>query len=182
MRQASDGPVYCVGIATPLGWVRIVTSEAGLRELAFTDDRPTASATTPPPLRKVAAWVAAYFAGDAPPFDGPLDLRGSAFEQRVWAIVRTIGFGQMRSYGSIARALGEPGAARAVGRANGRNPAALVVPCHRVVGADGSLTGYAGGLERKAALLAHEGGGLFGAAGQHPRLGGTRKSEHATGS
>lgn len=94
-----------------------------------------------------------YFAGRRREFDLELDLRGSVFEQRVWAALREIPYGETRSYGQIATAIGAPGQARAVGAANGRNPIAVVVPCHRVIGADGSLTGYAGGLERKRLLL-----------------------------
>ena len=90
-----------------------------------------------------------YFAGARREFDLELELRGSEFERRVWDALRQIPYGETRAYGEIAIAIGAPGQARAVGAANGRNPIAVVVPCHRVIGADGSLTGYAGGLERK---------------------------------
>ena len=90
-------------------------------------------------------------------FDLPLDPRGTAFELRVWAALRTIPYGETRSYGAIAAAIGSPQAARAVGMANHRNPLPILIPCHRVIGADGSLTGYAGGLETKRRLLALEG-------------------------
>lgn len=94
-----------------------------------------------------------YFAGACTDFDLPLAPRGSAFERRVWALLTKIPHGETRTYGQLALELGEPGSAQAVGNANGWNPISIVVPCHRVVGASGSLTGYAGGLERKRFLL-----------------------------
>ena len=97
-----------------------------------------------------------YFAGDRVEFDLELDPAGTPWQRCVWAALRDIPHGETRSYGEIARALGAPGASRAVGHANGRNPISIVVPCHRVVGSDGRLTGYGGGVERKAALLALE--------------------------
>lgn len=99
-----------------------------------------------------------YWAGRLRAFDVPLAVRGTPFQQSVWAVLRTIPYGVTWSYGQLAAALGRPGAARAVGLANGRNPVGIVVPCHRVVGSTGSLTGYGGGLERKRFLLAHEAG------------------------
>ncbi len=95
----------------------------------------------------------AYFAGELVDFEIELDLRGSEFQRRVWQALLTIPYGETRSYGEIAEQIGAPGAARAVGLANGRNPIAIVVPCHRVIGASGSLTGYGGGLDRKRTLL-----------------------------
>lgn len=97
--------------------------------------------------------LAAYFAGELTDFDIELDLRGSEFQQRVWKALTTIPYGETRSYGEIAEQIGAPGAARAVGLANGHNPIAIIVPCHRVIGASGKLTGYGGGLHRKQALL-----------------------------
>jgi methylated-DNA-[protein]-cysteine S-methyltransferase len=98
-----------------------------------------------------------YFAGARRTFDLPLAARGTPFERRVWEALRDIPFGRTVSYGELARTLGEPGSARAVGAANGRNPVPIVVPCHRVIGANGSLVGFGGGLERKRWLLEHEG-------------------------
>jgi methylated-DNA-[protein]-cysteine S-methyltransferase len=95
----------------------------------------------------------AYFAGELVDFDVELDLRGTEFQQRVWKALLTIPYGETRSYGEIAEQIGAPGAARAVGLANGHNPIAIIVPCHRVIGASGRLTGYGGGLERKQTLL-----------------------------
>ena len=97
--------------------------------------------------------LGAYFAGELTDFDLQLDLRGTDFQQRVWKALLTIPYGETRSYGEIAEQIGASGSARAVGLANGHNPIAIVVPCHRVIGASGSLTGYGGGLERKQTLL-----------------------------
>lgn len=107
-------------------------------------------------LVHVVAQLQAYFAGELIDFDFPMELRGSDFQRRVWAALCEIPYGQTISYGELARWVGNPKASRAVGLANGRNPIAIVVPCHRVIGADGSLTGYGGGLERKVWLLEHE--------------------------
>ena len=98
----------------------------------------------------------AYFAGELTDFELELDLQGTEFQRRVWQALLTIPFGETRSYGDIAQQIGAPGAARAVGLANGHNPIAIIVPCHRVIGASGSLTGYGGGLDRKRSLLALE--------------------------
>jgi methylated-DNA-[protein]-cysteine S-methyltransferase len=95
----------------------------------------------------------AYFAGDRTEFDLELDLVGTQFQRRVWAALQAIPYGETRSYGEIARQIGSPRACRAVGLANGHNPIGIIVPCHRVIGSNGSLTGYGGGLGRKRALL-----------------------------
>ncbi|KMN48345.1 methylated-DNA--[protein]-cysteine S-methyltransferase [Chromobacterium violaceum] len=107
-------------------------------------------------LAEVARQLAEYQAGDRQTFDLPLAPQGTPFQQKVWAALREIPYGRTVSYGELALALGCPDGARAVGRANATNPIALIVPCHRVLGADGSLTGYAGGLPLKAALLRFE--------------------------
>jgi methylated-DNA-[protein]-cysteine S-methyltransferase len=98
-----------------------------------------------------------YFAGERTRFDLRLAPRGTPFQERVWKALLTVGFGRTASYGEIARAIGRPEASRAVGAANGKNPIAIIIPCHRIIGASGSLVGYAGGLPRKKWLLAHEG-------------------------
>lgn len=109
------------------------------------------------PFARVREQLEQYFAGERLAFDVPLSLdRGSAFFQSVWRSLLEIPYGATASYGELARKLGRPSAARAVGLANGRNPIAIIVPCHRVIGAGGDLTGYAGGLERKRFLLEHE--------------------------
>jgi O-6-methylguanine DNA methyltransferase len=108
-------------------------------------------------LTRTRDWLAEYFIGAPAADDLPLDMRGAPFELRVWAALRTIPKGETTTYGEIARRVESPGASRAVGMANGANPIALIVPCHRVIGSNGTLTGYGGGLDRKAWLLAHEG-------------------------
>ena len=105
------------------------------------------------PFAAVRAQLAAYFAGERRAFDLPLRAEGTAFQRRVWAALSEIPYGQTTSYAALAHRLGNPGAVRAVGAANARNPLSIVVPCHRVVGAGGALTGYGGGVERKRALL-----------------------------
>jgi methylated-DNA-[protein]-cysteine S-methyltransferase len=108
-------------------------------------------------IARTRAWLAAYFDGaSAEVGDLPLDMRGAEFEKRVWRALLAIPPGATTSYGAIAKALGSPNASRAVGAANGANPVAIIVPCHRVVGSNGSLTGYGGGLDRKTWLIDHE--------------------------
>ena len=106
--------------------------------------------------QKVFFQLQEYFSGQRRTFDVPYELRGTEFQKKVWAALETIPYGQTRSYGDIARMVGSPKAVRAVGAANGKNPLWIVVPCHRVIGADGTLTGYAGGLWRKEKLIAAE--------------------------
>ncbi|MCH2558776.1 MAG: methylated-DNA--[protein]-cysteine S-methyltransferase [Alcanivorax sp.] len=108
------------------------------------------------PFHAAREQLAAYFAGELHAFDLPLAPTGSAFQQSVWRALMDIPYGDTASYGELAQRLGKPGAARAVGLANGRNPLGIIVPCHRVIGANGTLTGYGGGLERKQWLLDHE--------------------------
>lgn len=113
---------------------------------------------TPGAFADAAAQVDAYFAGERTTFDIPLALHdlGTPFEREVWSALLTVPFGATTTYKALAALLGRPGAARAVGRANARNPVAIIVPCHRVIGSAGALTGYAGGVDRKRRLLAHE--------------------------
>lgn len=111
-----------------------------------------------------------YFAGRRRRFELPLAPEGSPFQQRVWAVLQSIPYGETRSYGELARALGRPGASRAVGAANGANPIPIVIPCHRVIGADGSLTGFGGGLEAKKLLLDLEARHRPGRPGEQMRL------------
>ena len=123
-------------------------------ELGLTDS-PSPDA---PPLRDARVQLERYFASVLTEFDLPLAPDGTPFQLRVWDELRRIPYGESVSYGELARRIGRPGDARAVGLANGRNPIAVVVPCHRVIGADGSLTGFGGGIERKRALLELEAG------------------------
>jgi methylated-DNA-[protein]-cysteine S-methyltransferase len=109
------------------------------------------------PLPEAARQLKEYFAGKRREFDLPLRMQGTEFQQRVWQELTKIPFGETRSYGQLAKRLNNPNGSRAVGLANGRNPIAIIVPCHRVIGADGSLTGFGGGIDRKEWLLSHEG-------------------------
>ena len=156
-------------IATPLGEVLLVTdAEGAVRALDFADyeDRmnrllarhaPKAERVAGRAPEAVRGAVAAYFAGDTRALDGLATRTGGTdFQKAVWAALRAIPAGETRSYGQLAAAIGSPRAVRAAGLANGQNPIAVIVPCHRVIGANGTLTGYAGGLERKKWLLAHE--------------------------
>jgi methylated-DNA-[protein]-cysteine S-methyltransferase len=139
-------------------------SPAGLNSLCFDGQKhapdPSVWPSDPdhPVLQQTVQWLDLYFRGRVRPFDAPLDLSGgSAFQQAVWQALLAIAPGHTCSYGALATALGRPGAARAVGAAVGQNPISLIVPCHRVIGANAQLTGYAGGLDRKAWLLQLEG-------------------------
>jgi len=113
------------------------------------------------PFGEATAQLQAYFAGELKEFDLPLRLAGTPFQRSVWDQLRKIPYGEIRSYGELADALGNPKASRAVGLANGKNPIGIIVPCHRVVGANGGLTGYGGGLDRKKRLLDFESGGAL---------------------
>ncbi len=125
---------------------------------AFTESTAKWTRGRKPALRRAySAQLGAYFAGELKEFDLPLLLEGTEFQRKVWEALCGIPYGVTTSYGELARRLGEPQASRAVGLANGSNPISIVVPCHRVIGANGSLTGYGGGLERKEWLLKHEG-------------------------
>jgi methylated-DNA-[protein]-cysteine S-methyltransferase len=110
------------------------------------------------PLRQAKSELAEYFGGERERFETALAPEGTPFQQDVWKAISTVGFGETITYGELARRTGCPGSARAAGAATGRNPISIIVPCHRIVGSNGSLTGYAGGLERKRALLALESG------------------------
>ncbi|MDQ7993602.1 MAG: methylated-DNA--[protein]-cysteine S-methyltransferase [Propionicimonas sp.] len=151
-------------VDSPIGPLRLVATDSGLTAIEFSPfggRDPGDRHDEHPVLTKAAAQLAEYFAGDRTEFDLPLAPAGTAFQQRVWAELRRVGYGRTASYGEIAHRLGLTNAAsRAVGLANGRNPLPIVVPCHRVIGADGSLTGYAGGIQRKRALLDLENPGL----------------------
>lgn len=146
---------------TPIGRLLLAGDDAGLRHIDFEHGRyPTSIGDDwerrPSAFGAVRAQLAAYFAGRLTEFDLPLAPRGTAFQLAVWQQLRAIPYGATTSYGEIARRLGVESASRAVGAANGRNPLPIVVPCHRVIGADGSLTGFGGGLPLKKRLLALE--------------------------
>lgn len=148
-------------IDSPLGMLTLAGAGDTLQYLhmaaqAHEPDREYWRLGPPGAFAEAVEQLAAYFAGQRTEFDLALNPYGTEFQRRVWAALRTIPYGETRSYSQIAVQIGSPGAARAVGLANGRNPIAIIVPCHRVIGSSGSLTGYAGGIDRKMQLLALE--------------------------
>ena len=165
--------VYFDFVDSPLGRLRLTAGCDGLASIGFDGDR-YAPPQDPawvrgsafPVLRRAAAQLRAYFALERNTFDLPLAPVGTPFQRTVWTVISTVRAGETISYAELARRSGHPGSARAAGAATGRNPLAIVVPCHRIVGSNGSLTGYAGGLDRKRALLALEqkGAGMRSAA------------------
>lgn len=157
---ASDGEAWAT-LASPLGAITVVVDAAGMLRrvlLPGTRERGHPSGPQDPgACGPVLEQLAAYFQGRLRRFELKVVPDGTAFQRRVWALVQQIPWGETRTYGELAERLGGRGLARAVGAANAANPVPIVIPCHRVLGRDGGLTGYAGGLELKRALLAHEG-------------------------
>jgi methylated-DNA-[protein]-cysteine S-methyltransferase len=150
-------------IDSPVGKLELVASEKALVAILWENDAPervrlseVVKSKTNRVLDQTERQLAEYFAGKRRSFTVPLDLRGTSFQTNVWEALLAIPFGETRSYGELARLLGNPRAARAVGAATGKNPVSIVVPCHRVIGAAGELTGFAGGLDAKVSLLALE--------------------------
>ncbi|AXC12998.1 Methylated-DNA--protein-cysteine methyltransferase [Acidisarcina polymorpha] len=151
-------------VASPIGPLKVVASETGLVAILWENDSPRRvrlSELVERPdhalLTRTEKELDEYFAGKRDAFTVPLDMRGTQFQKEVWAALLEIPFGETRTYGQLAIQLGNPKATRAVGAANGRNPLAILVPCHRVIGFSGKLTGFAGGLDAKAHLLRLEG-------------------------
>jgi methylated-DNA-[protein]-cysteine S-methyltransferase len=155
---------------SPIGELVLAASDAALKGVLFPQPRNRVTPAERPEwvedaghgpagalLAHVRRQLTEYFDGTRTTFDLPVDAAGSAFERRVWDLLRAIPYGATTSYGELARRLGDPRATRAVGAANGKNPIPIIVPCHRVVGARGELTGFGGGLDRKRWLLEHEG-------------------------
>jgi methylated-DNA-[protein]-cysteine S-methyltransferase len=150
-------------IDSPVGPLKLVANERGLNAILWENDNPrrvplgeVLENDDDPILLETERQLREYFAGQRTEFTLPLDFRGTEFQRRVWAALLTIPFGETRSYAQIAEQIGCPAAVRAVGAANGRNPLSIIAPCHRVVGSNGKLTGFAGGLEAKAKLLSME--------------------------
>ena len=150
---------------TPVGRLLVAGTDAGLKHISFSSAHFSSPEVTPQDdwelndraLREPVRQLKAYFAGKLKQFDLPLAAEGTDFQQQVWKALRAVSFGKTASYGDIAKAVGNPAAARAVGLANGRNPIAIVVPCHRIIGSNGRLVGYGGGLPHKKTLLNLEG-------------------------
>lgn len=141
---------YCI-IGSPLGNLKITAGDQGISGIAYTEE--AVCRTDDPLLKKAEVQLKEYFEGRRKKFDLPLDLKGTEFQKRVWQALLEIPWGETRSYSDIAAAAGNAKAVRAAGMANHVNPVVIVVPCHRVIGKNGSLTGYGGGLERKQFLL-----------------------------
>jgi O-6-methylguanine DNA methyltransferase len=162
-KGTADMTLFYKEIASPVGKLKLIASKHALVAVLWERERPDrvkleAPMLAPehPLLIETERQLAEYFTGVRTQFDLPIEPRGTEFEKKVWGALRKIPFGQTRSYRELAKALGSAAASRAVGLANGKNPLSIIVPCHRIIGSDGSLTGFAGGLETKAALLTLE--------------------------
>lgn len=160
--------LICSTMDSPVGTLRLYVSDAGLRAILWPDEREGRVTFEEdvvdgqhPVLTETAAQLEAYIAGDRDDFDLPLDPTGTEFQRDVWEALLEIPYGETRTYGELADRLERPGAARAVGAATGRNPISIVIPCHRLVGSSGALTGFAGGIDTKRWLLDHESNRLF---------------------
>lgn len=151
---------YYTTVDSQIGTITLIADDEALVEVRFPKEGWRVDEAVPdadhPVLRQAAQELTEYFAGTRTDFDVPLDPRGTAFQLAAWAALRTIPYGETVSYGEQAKRLGDVGKARAVGAANGRNPLPIIVPCHRVIGSNGHLTGFGGGIESKAWLLDHE--------------------------
>lgn len=171
MASVEAGPLATRTIATPIGDLTVVASAHGIRAVRWgceSGDATRAETAAIEHLERAVSQLSEYFRGERRDFDLALDLEGTEFQRLVWSELARIPFGATNTYGAIAEEVGRPAAARAVGAATGRNPAPVIVPCHRVVGASGSLTGFAGGLDTKRALLTHE--ATVAGAGREGRL------------
>jgi methylated-DNA-[protein]-cysteine S-methyltransferase len=159
-------PLYRTTYFSPIGLLEIVGTEAAVQSVNFVEEVGQVDQDLPAAVRACVEQLEAYFQGSQ--YDFSLDLApiGTRFQQQVWQALQTIPGGETRTYGQVAEQIGRPNAFRAVGHANGRNPISIILPCHRLIGSDGKLTGYGGGLWRKAWLLQHEGVVLAGEVAQ----------------
>lgn len=146
-----------IHLKTPLGIAKIKGSEEGISEIKILDKTPPPTSEVPEMLLPAVEQIEAYFRGELKEFNFKVKLEGTDFQKRVWSALMEIPYGKTQSYMELSKRLGDAKAIRAVASANGRNPLWIVIPCHRVIGSDGSLTGYAGGISRKRWLLEHEG-------------------------
>jgi methylated-DNA-[protein]-cysteine S-methyltransferase len=149
--------IYIAHYQTPIGKVEIEGTQEEIVALDFVDHPRSGDNNLPEVLKECVKQIDEYFNGQRNVFSVNLSLQGTEFQNAVWRRLLNIPYGQTRSYGELAAAIGNPAASRAVGNANGKNPISIIVPCHRLIGSDGSLTGYGGGLWRKKWLLKHEG-------------------------
>lgn len=162
MMTYEPGVAFKTQIDSPVGQLTLVASEIGLRAVLFSDVDPRClgaetRAKTEPLFRDAVQQLSEYFDGGRETFELPLDLIGTEFQVEAWRALSSVGFGETASYAQQAARIGRPKAVRAIGAANGKNPVSIVLPCHRIIGADGSLVGYGGGLDRKKFLLELEG-------------------------
>ena len=153
--------MYCTQYDSPLGKLLLTCTEEGLTGIYMNREAPDRP-DDHPVLHQTVQWLDAYFRGEAPAVEVPLNLKGTDFQKQIWNILLTIPYGQLRSYGEIAEEMAvrsgkQKMSAQAVGQAVGKNPVSILIPCHRVVGSNGKLTGYAGGIDKKIWLLRHEG-------------------------
>lgn len=152
----SNEHIYYGYYESPIGLIEIGGTANAIVSVSFVERRRDAAGTTPL-IDEAIRQMGEYFAGDRHEFEVPIELGGTDFQREVWQQLQSISYGQVVSYQDVAGALDSPGAVRAVGAANGQNPIAIIVPCHRVIGSNGDLTGYGGGIWRKEWLLKHEG-------------------------
>ncbi|MCH7959252.1 MAG: methylated-DNA--[protein]-cysteine S-methyltransferase [Candidatus Hydrogenedentes bacterium] len=167
----SDDRVVYTYMKSPMGSILLARKEAGLTHICFQEGSRAVKPESgwhqeDSSLSEASAQLHDYFYGNRRDFDLPLAPEGTSFQQQVWRALQQIPCGETMSYGELAKQIGRPTASRAVGAANGRNPLPIVIPCHRVIGADGRLTGYAGGVEIKESLLRHEGAHYAGVGEQ----------------
>jgi methylated-DNA-[protein]-cysteine S-methyltransferase len=148
--------LYSHIIPSQIGFIRLVASELGLRQVEFTRE-PSNGAAPPLALVPAVTQLKAYFEGRLREFELKFDLQGTAFQKQVWEEIATIPFGRTTTYRDIAARLGDVRKTRAIGSSNAANPIVIIIPCHRIIGMNGQMTGYIGGMERKATLLQHEG-------------------------
>ena len=164
MRRDNNDRHWHITIDSPIGPLGLVATDQGLRAVSWRGEGTSVKlppdmldGSDHPVLARAAEQIAEYFDGDRTSFDLPLDLRGTDFQVAAWRALGDIPYGTTRSYSEQAALIGRPKAVRAIGQANGRNPVPIVLPCHRVIGANGSLVGFGGGLDTKTLLLQHEG-------------------------
>ncbi|MFT6791236.1 MAG: O-6-methylguanine DNA methyltransferase [Cellvibrionaceae bacterium] len=148
--------IYKQYLSSPVGILEIHANESSISQIFFVEEESPSNMLPNAVTKEAQRQLKAYFAGQIKVFDVPLQLKGTVFQKNIWHYLQQIPFGQTMSYRDVGQIAGYPKASRAIGSAIGRNPISIIIPCHRVIGRDGTLTGYSGGLERKAWLLEHE--------------------------
>ena len=151
-----DEPLYYYSLESPVGFLNLSTDEEELHSVSFSSSPGVNSNVLPEVLKESIAQLEEYFNGSRTEFDMKLNRSGTSFQQKVWDYIQNIPFGETATYNEVAKGLGSKKLSRAVGYANSQNQIPIIIPCHRIIGTDGKLTGYAGGIERKKWLLLHE--------------------------